>query len=88
MHHALKSRGTLEYCLFSVGVFGVNELWNDSTGLGKVIVIFWDLKDKGVGVTWEVGIADIVLDITLWVPLFFKERVKLVVLNINNDFFA
>ena len=47
-----------------------------------------DLKYERVGVAWERGIAFSVCNITLRVPFGFQKSIKLVVFDVDYDFFA
>jgi hypothetical protein len=88
LHHALETSGGLEHCTLGVCVFRVHKLRDNTSSACEVGYILWDLEKQSVCVSGETGVAFIVGNIALRVPLGLQQRFDLVVFDANDYFFT
>ena len=68
---------------FRICVFGINKLRDDTSCFRKVFVILRNLEYKCVGISREMRISKLTLDIACSVPFLSEERIKLIILHVD-----
>ena len=88
MHHALEPRRCLELRALRIRILWIHELRDNATAALQTLAVVRDLEQESVRVAGERGIALLIRDVALRVPLGLEQRVELVVLDVDDELAA